>query len=347
MAAASVERAQAPPLSGDQLLEMYRQMWRIRFFEQAVVDLYKQGLVRGSAHPYSGMEAVAVGACAAIRDTDLITSTHRGHGHGLAKGLDPRLMMAEILGKAAGYCKGKGGSMHVTSPSHGMLGADGVVAGSTAIAAGAAFGARLLGHEAVVLCFFGDGAANQGVLFESLNLASVLRLPVIYICENNLWALSTPTSTSTGVPDVAARADGFGMPGRIVDGQDALAVYDAVHQATARARAGGGPSLLECKTYRFHSHSAFATREPRPPDEIAAWKARDPIRLLAERLTRAASASEAQLAEAEERERRLVDEAVDFAKNAPDPDPSEAFDDVYASGNGSASRAAAGARIGE
>jgi len=227
-----------------------------------------------------------------------------------------------------------------------MLGADGVVAGSTAIAAGAAFGARLLGHEAVVLCFFGDGAANQGVLFESLNLASVLRLPVIYICENNLWALSTPTSTSTGVPDVAARADGFGMPGRIVDGQDALAVYDAVHQATARARAGGGPSLLECKTYRFHSHSAFATREPRPPDEIAAWKARDPIRLLAERLTRAASASEAQLAEAEERERRLVDEAVDFAKNAPDPDPSEAFDDVYASGKGSASGAAAGARIG-
>ncbi len=241
MPSAPAQPPAAPPaLSADRLVDLYHQMWRIRLLETSVVDLYKKGLVRGSAHPYSGMEAIAVGACAALSADDYVTSTHRGHGHCLAKGLDPKRMLAEILGKAPGYCKGKGGSMHVTSPEHGLLGADGVVAGSTAIAAGAALGARILGRRAVVLCFFGDGAANQGVLFESLNLASVQRLPVVYICENNLWALSTPTSVALSVPDVALRGPGFGMPGVVVDGQDVFAVYGAVAAAVARARAGGG-----------------------------------------------------------------------------------------------------------
>jgi len=320
--------AAPPALSADRLLDLYHQMWRIRLLETSVVDLYKKGLVRGSAHPYSGMEAIAVGACAALSDEDYVTSTHRGHGHCLAKGLDPKLMLAEILGKAPGYCKGKGGSMHVTSPEHGLLGADGVVAGSTAIAAGAALGARILGRRAVVLCFFGDGAANQGVLFEALNLASVQRLPVVYICENNLWALSTPTSVALSVPDVALRGPSFGMPGVVVNGQDVCAVYGAVAAAVARARAGDGPSLLECKSYRFHTHSTFATREPRPSDEIATWKARDPIDLLGTALVDRGVARDA-LAAAEADERALLEDAVRFAIAAPAADPAESLTDVF------------------
>jgi TPP-dependent pyruvate/acetoin dehydrogenase alpha subunit len=311
-----------------QLRAMYAAMWRIRLFEERVIELFNRGIIRGTAHLYIGMEAVAVGACAAIRPADWVTSTHRGHGHCLAKGLEPGPMMAEIVGRATGYCKGKGGSMHVASIAHGMLGADAIVGGNTPIAVGAALGARILGRDDVVVCFFGDGAANQGVLFEAMNIASLLKLPVVFLCENNLWALSTPTSEALSVPDVAARGQAFGMPGVVVDGQDAVAVYEAVRVAAERGRAGGGPTLLECKTYRYHSHSAFATADPRSPDELAHWKARDPIGLLGERLVRAGIASEPDLAAVRSDEERRIAEAVEFALASPPPEPIEAYTDV-------------------
>jgi TPP-dependent pyruvate/acetoin dehydrogenase alpha subunit len=317
-----------PAPTEPQLREMYATMWRIRLFEERVLELFNRGIIRGTAHLYVGMEAVAVGACAALRPTDWVTSTHRGHGHCLAKGLEAGPMMAEILGRSTGYCKGKGGSMHVASIGHGMLGADAIVGGNTPIAVGAALGARIQGRDDVVVCFFGDGAANQGVLFEAMNIASLLKLPVVFLCENNLWALSTPTTEALSVPDVAARGQAFGMPGLIVDGQDALAVHEAVGLAAARARAGEGPTLLECKTYRYHSHSAFATADPRAPDEVAHWRGRDPIQLLGQRLVRSGAATEADLAATEADERRRIDEAVQFALDSPRPDPAEAYTDV-------------------
>ena len=271
------QAAACPP---DQMRHMYRLMWRIRLFEEKVFELFRSGIIRGTAHLYVGSEAVAAGACTALRPTDYVTSTHRGHGHSLAKGLEAGRVMAEILGRTTGYCKGKGGSMHVASARHGMLGADGIVGGGTPIAVGAALGCRVQGRDSVVVSFFGDGGANQGVLFESMNLASILKLPVIFVCENNLWALSTPASEILSVQDVAVRGAGCNMPGIIVDGQDVRAVYEAVRMAADRGRAGGGPTLLECKTYRYFSHSAFATREVRPPSEIECWKSRDPIAIL-------------------------------------------------------------------
>ncbi|HEY8477720.1 MAG TPA: thiamine pyrophosphate-dependent dehydrogenase E1 component subunit alpha [Chloroflexota bacterium] len=325
---ASAGEASGSALGPDRLLAMYATMWRIRLFEEKVLALFKAGVVRGTAHLYIGSEAVATGACAALRPTDFVTSTHRGHGHCLAKGLDPAPMLAEICGRATGYCKGKGGSMHVASAQHGMLGADGIVGGSTPIAVGAALGARRLGRDDVVLCFFGDGAANQGVLFESMNLASILRLPVVFLCENNLWALTTPTSAALAVPDVAMRAQGFGMPGLVVDGQDVVAVYEAVSAAVERGRSGQGPTLVECKTYRFFSHSAFATREVRPPEEVERWKRRDPIALLGDQLLRRGAATEADLAAIREREARRIEDAAEFALQSPPPAPAEAYADV-------------------
>jgi TPP-dependent pyruvate/acetoin dehydrogenase alpha subunit len=315
-------------LSAEQLRDMYALMWRIRLFEEQVLSLFNAGTIRGTAHLYIGMEAVAVGACAALRPSDYVTSTHRGHGHALAKGLEPGPMLAEIVGRATGYCKGKGGSMHVASARHGMLGADAIVGGNTPIAVGAALGARILGRDDVVVCFFGDGAANQGVLFEAMNQATILRLPVIFLCENNLWALSTPTTTSLSVPDVAARGQAFGMPGLIVDGQDALAVHEAVSAAAERGRAGDGPTLLECKTYRYHSHSAFATADPRDPAEIAYWRARDPIDLLGRRLQNLGIAAEDDLVAIKDAEETSIRAAVDFALGSPLPDVSEAYTDV-------------------
>src|SRR5262245_54191094 len=232
-------------LSPDRLRELYALLWRIRLFEQSVLDLYKRGDIRGTAHLYIGQEAVASGVCTALGPDDYVTSTHRGHGHCLARGLDPGPMLAEILGRAGGYCKGKGGSMHVACPELGLLGADAVVGANAPIASGAALAAGLLGADRVAVCFFGDGAANQGVLLETLNLATVLKLPVVFVCENNLWALNTSAARTHSVPDVAARAAGFGLPGVIVDGQDAVAVYQTAREAVDRARRGGGPTLIE------------------------------------------------------------------------------------------------------
>ena len=316
-------------LSTDQLRETYALMWRIRYFEETVLDLFNKGHIRGTAHLYIGMEAVAAGTRAAMGPDDFLASTHRGHGHSLAMGLDPKPMMAELLGRGDGYCKGKGGSMHVACLALGMLGADAVVGANAPITTGAALAARLKGEDRVGISFFGDGAASQGVVLEALNIAAVSKLPVVFICENNQWALSTAIQSTLSVPDVATRAQGFGLPSVIVDGQDALAMHEAAQEAIDRARAGDGPTLIEAKTYRFHTHSAFATKDPRAADEVAFWKRRDPIEILGAKLLDAGVLTAAELDALRAHEAALAQEAADFAVASPYPAPEEALTDVF------------------
>jgi TPP-dependent pyruvate/acetoin dehydrogenase alpha subunit len=305
-------------------------MWQIRNFELRAMELFEEKLIRGSVHPYIGMEAIAVGVCAALREDDYITSTHRGHGHCVAKGLDLKLMMAEIIGREDGYCRGRGGSMHITAMDKGMLGADAIVAGSSAMAVGAAHGLRLQGRDNVVVCFFGDGASNQGILHEACNLAAVLSAPVIYVCENNEWAISTPAASSTKIANIADRAAGYGMPGVVVDGNDVLAVRDATREATEQARAGNGPTLIEAKSYRVTPHSAATKTDLRPPEDLDAWRARDPILGFSRYLTENLGIEPARLEEIEQRARHDVADAVEFALASPRPEPEAALEDVYA-----------------
>jgi TPP-dependent pyruvate/acetoin dehydrogenase alpha subunit len=317
------------------LEELLLQMWRIRAFETRAMELFEEKLIRGSVHPYIGMEAVAVGACSALGPQDYITSTHRGHGHCIAKGLELRLMMAEILGREAGYCRGKGGSMHITAMEHNMLGADAIVAGSTAIAVGAAHGLRLKGEDGVVLCFFGDGAANQGVLHEASNLAAVLDAPVVYVCENNQWAISTPVAAATRISDIADRAAGYGFPGVVADGNDVLEMRAVTGEAVARARAGEGPTLIEAKSYRITPHSAATQTDLRDPAELDQWRARDPILRFARHLA-GAGIAESRLEKLEAQAKAEVDAAVAWALEAPRPEPGQELEDVYAPSDWSA-----------
>lgn len=312
-----------------ELEDFLARMWAIRAFELRALDLFGEKQIRGSVHPYIGMEAIAVGVCAALRPDDLITSTHRGHGHCIAKGLSLERMMAEIVGRSDGYCRGKGGSMHITAIEKGMLGADAIVAGSSAIAVGAAHGLRLRGSDAVVVCFFGDGASNQGILHEACNLGAVLRAPVVFVCENNEWAISTPVSATTRIENIADRAAGYGFPGVICDGNDVLAMREATSTAVARARAGDGPTLIEAKSYRITAHSAATTTDLRPDEELDSWRRRDPIvritKLLEER------GVETERIEAIELEARTaVAAAVEFALASPRPEPPQETEDVYA-----------------
>jgi pyruvate dehydrogenase E1 component alpha subunit len=313
-------------------LRMYRQMLSIRVFEQQVNDLYMRALMPGLAHLYSGEEAVAVGVCEALNRSDYITSTHRGHGHCLAKGASPKEMFAELLGKEAGYCKGKGGSMHIADPATGNLGANAIVCGSAGIATGAAFSAQRLGNGRVSVCFFGEGALGQGVLYEEMNLAQLYKLPVIYVCENNLYTEYTHfTETTAG--DIPSRATAFGVKAMTVDGQDVRAVYDAAKQLADRARQGGGPAFLLCNTYRFHGHHVGDINREyyRSKQEEKLWTSeRDPITKLREWLL------DRQFTDASSLERiRLEIEsemqaAVDFAVAAKYPDSDKVEQDVYA-----------------
>ena len=312
------------------LEELLLRMWQIRAFEVRAMELFEENLIRGSVHPYVGMEAIAVGACAALGPEDFITSTHRGHGHCIAKGLDLKLMMAEIIGREDGYCRGRGGSMHITAIDKGMLGADAIVAGSSAIAVGAAHGLRLQGRDGVVLCFFGDGAANQGILHEACNLGAVLSAPAVFICENNEWAISTPAAASTRIANIADRAAGYGFPGAVVDGNDVLGVRAVTTDAVARARAGDGPTLIEAKSYRVTPHSAATKTDLRPVEELDAWRARDPILRFSRHLAEEHGVDPARLEQIEEQARRDVEEAVEFALASPRPEPEAALEDVYA-----------------
>ncbi len=268
----------AEQLDAEQLLYMYRTMLRIREFEEAAGRLAEQAKIPGAVHLYAGEEAVAVGVCANLEQADTITSTHRGHGHCIAKGGDVRRMFAELFGRADGYCRGKGGSMHIADLELGILGANGIVGGGPPIAAGAAFAAKYAGDGRVCVCFTGDGATNEGTWHEAVNLAAVLRLPAIFVVENNHYGEFTAQDHQGAITRLSDRAASYGIPGITVDGQDVLAVYAAARDAVARARAGDGPTLIEADTYRFYNHTGMSENDPRPAEERAAWRQRDPIR---------------------------------------------------------------------
>jgi acetoin:2,6-dichlorophenolindophenol oxidoreductase subunit alpha len=310
-------------------LEFYRRMCLIRAFESEILVLNNQGLISGTAHLYIGMEAIAVGACAAMADHDFLTSTHRGHGHCIARGLDPARMMSEILGRANGYCHGKGGSMHVADIAHGVLGADGIVGGGIPIAVGAAYGLRIKKTPAVVLCFFGEGASNQGSFHEALNLAAIQRLPVVFICENNQWALSGPFFDMTAGRSVRNRALSYGIYAEEIDGNDVEAVFAEVTRAVTRARAGLGPALVECQSYRWEGHSVFTRKDIRPKEEVKRWKQRDPIERYRRKLIETSIARAEQLETIEANIAAEIAKCVALAKNSPAPDRDSAFEDIY------------------
>jgi 2-oxoisovalerate dehydrogenase E1 component len=335
------EVMQEEGLCKDDLLNYLRQMLEIRYFEETVYELLGKNLIKGASHLYAGEEAVAVGAISVLRDDDLITSTHRGHGHCHARGdslaKTPQekqehlnKMMAELCGRVTGYCKGRGGSMHIADVERGNLGATGIVGGNIPVATGAALAVKMQGQDRVVLCFFGDGASNTGNFHESLNLASVWNLPVVYIVENNLYGMSVPFAKASKLPDVAARACAYGIPGEVVDGMDVLAVRAAVRKAVERARRGEGPSLIECKTYRWFGHSRSDPCVYRTREEEEQWKKCDPIVVLKERMKAEGIATEEEILDVERRAAAAIKTATDFALNSPLPHPSELYQDVYA-----------------
>ena len=319
-------------LTREKLVEMYRKMLEIRLFEEKVFELYGQNLVPGTIHLYAGEEAVAAGVCSALRMDDYIISTHRGHGHCIAKGADLNRTMAEILGKETGYCKGKGGSMHIADFSIGMLGATAVVGAGLPIAVGAGLSAKLRKTDQVTVCFFGEGASNQGTFHESLNMASTWKLPVIFVCENNLYAMGTRQSRVMNIENVADRAAAYGIQGVATDGNDVLAVYKATSEAVEKARRGEGPTLIECKTYRHKGHSRVDPAKYRPKEEVLDWLRRDPIKNLKEYLAREYSLTDDELQSIEKEAAIRIDEAVKFALESPYPKPEEALEDVYSQG---------------
>ena len=325
-------RQAAAGLDIQKLLRMYRQMVGIRLFEERVNDLYTRALMPGLAHLYIGEEAVAVGVCEALQADDYITSTHRGHGHCLAKGAAPHLMYAELLGKEAGYCKGKGGSMHIADPATGNLGANAIVGGGAALATGAAYASRMLGQNRVAVCFFGEGALGQGILYESMNLAQLWKLPVIYVCENNLYNEYTHFSETTA-GDVQTRATAFGLAAETIDGQDVRAVHAAATRMVTRTRRGEGPGFLLMNTYRFRGHHVgdIARDYYRSKQEEQRWMSeRDPLTLYSEWLTSEGLADKATLDRIQSEVAAEMDVAVEFAQNAPFPDPRRVDEDIYA-----------------
>ncbi len=317
----------------DTLLRFYREMQRIRQFDLKAAELFSQGRMAGNIHTCIGQEATAVGACQALEPTDFITSTHRGHGHCLAKGGQAAVMMAELFGKATGYCKGKGGSMHIADLGLGILGANGIVGAGIPIAAGSALASKIKGGREVTLAFFGDGASNEGVFHEALNMASAWRLPVIFLCENNKYGVSVAIDRVTNIADIADRAKAYDIPGIVVDGNDVVAVFEAVSAAASRARAGEGPTLIEAKTYRHRGHYEGDPQIYKPADEAAGWKERDPLVLLRAAVLTLDPGAAAELAEIETSVRREIDDAVTFAEQSPYPEPGEVVRDVYAADN--------------
>ena len=319
-------------ISKEKLEWIYTTMYRIRRFEETMLEQTFKGNAMGVTHPSDGQEAPPTGICAHLTDQDWIGSTHRGHGHCIAKGLDTKAMMAEIMGKATGQCGGKGGSMHIADFSKGMLGANAIVGASIPLAVGAALTAKLKGieSESVGVSFFGDGASSQGVLHESMNLASVWKLPVIFACENNGYAEATPSWYAVSAEDIASRAEGYGMPGVVVDGMDVFAVYDAAGEAIARARAGEGPTFLELKTYRYHGHfHADDTKKYRKPDEEQYYKEKDTLTHFENTVTKQKSMSAKQLKGIRDMIEQEMLDAVEFGLTSPMPDASTLYDDVY------------------
>lgn len=317
-------------LSKEQMLALYRQMLVIRRCEEQLVKSYQAGLIYGACHTYIGEEAVATGVCAQLRVEDVVLSTHRGHGHALAKGVSPRELIAELYGRATGCSGGRGGSMHLFKPEIGLLGTSGIVGPSILLGAGAAYAFDLLEMDRVSVAFFSDGAVNNGAFHEGVNLATVWQLPVVFVCENNLYATEVAFAEATGNPSVASRAPAYGLPGVDVDGNDVLAVYDAAGEAVGRARSGGGPTLLECRTYRTRPHAegmrdaGYRTRE-----EVEEWVARGPIKRFRKKLAGDGTATEQELDQIDTEVKAMVAEAHAFAQSSPWPDPATVTDHIY------------------
>jgi pyruvate dehydrogenase E1 component alpha subunit len=315
----------------DTLLALYRQMLTLRYFEEAAARTYREGKIPGFIHLYIGEEAVATGVCAHLNKDDKIGSTHRGHAHALAKGIPPRQVMAELWGRSTGCSGGRGGSMHLYSEEHGLLGTNGIVGYGLHLGAGAAFTARYHGTSQVAVAFMGDGGANLGGFHEILNMAAIWKLPVVFVCENNLYATELSFLKATAGQSVAARAASYAMPGLEIDGQDILAVYEAAGEAIARARGGEGPSLIECRTYRYVGHhegdpgTGYRTKE-----EVAEWKKRDPILLFSQHLLQTGTATQEVLNELDKEAKNLIQEALEFSAKSPWPSPEETTTKLFA-----------------
>ena len=319
-------------LPADTWVELYTLMVRIRHFEERILPLLKEGKIKGTAHPSVGQEAVAAGVCGILEPTDYIVSNHRGHGHCIAKGMRTDAMMAELYAKQTGSNKGKGGSMHIADLDQHIIGCTGIVGSGAPIAGGAALAAKMRKTGQAVICFFGDGGINQGVVFEAMNMAAIWQLPVIFVCENNMYALSTPAEKMTALKQLADRARGFGFPGFQVAGNDLRAVVRATREALERARTGQGPTLLECKTYRWYGHSAMRpdTRAYRTREEELEWRERDPIALAERELGKAGVLAPERVAQIQREIAKEIEDAVAFAERSPDPELKEMFTDVYA-----------------
>lgn len=317
-------------MQNEKFVELYEIMVRIRFFEQKAVELFLKGVLPGFLHSSLGQEAISAGACSALRKSDYIISTHRGHGDIIAKGARTDRMMAELFGKKTGYCKGKGGSMHIADIDLGILGATGIVGSGLCIINGAALACQMKGTDQVSLCFFGDGASNTGAFHEGLNLAAVWNLPVIFICQNNLYAESTPQRVHQKICDIAGRGVAYGIPGLCISGNEVVEVYEATSAAVKRAREGLGPTLLECKTYRWLGHyvgdpgTAYRTR-----DEVEEWKKKDPVKLYRAKLLEMAVCTARDLDEIDQRMEKEIDEAVMFAQSSQEPEAEDALNDIY------------------
>jgi pyruvate dehydrogenase E1 component alpha subunit len=317
--------------SQKQMIEMYKTMVTIRLFEGRLPELYATGFT-GLTHLYIGQEAVAAGVCANLRKEDYITSTHRGHGHVIAKGGELKYMMAELFGKKTGYCKGKGGSMHIANINIGILGANGIVGGGIPIAVGAALSCKMRKTDQVTACFFGDDASNTGAFHEGLNLASIHHLPVVFICENNLYGISVPQKQHQAIKDISIRAKAYNMPGITVDGNDVLAVYEASGKAVERARAGEGPTLIECKTYRWRGHHEGDPNRGsryRPAKEVEEWMKKCPIRRFEEGLIKKKILTKEKVKTIREEIEKEIDKAIAFARESPYPNPQDLYEDVY------------------
>ena len=316
-------------ISKETLLGMYRKMLTIRRFEERAAELYAAGRMPGFVHLYVGEEAVATGVCASLTDRDFITSTHRGHGHVIAKGGKIDLMMAELYGKATGCCKGKGGSMHIADIDLGILGANGIVGAGQPISVGAAFACKYKKTDAVAICFFGDGASNRGTFHEAMNMASSFKLPVVFVCENNMYGISNYQKHHMNISDIADRAGAYGVPGVSVDGNDVIAVYEVASEAVARARRGDGPSIVECKTWRHRGHFDDPGKY-KDPEEQKAWLAKDPIPRIEAKLIELGMATQADIDAMRAKVDEETEAAIKFAEDSPEPGDDELLTDVWA-----------------
>lgn len=317
-------------VSEEKLKDLYKQMWDIRFFEEKVDEFFAKGMIHGTTHLCVGQEASAVGSCAVLKEQDKITSTHRGHGHCIAKGAEVNRMMAELFGRTTGYCKGKGGSMHIADVEKGNLGANGIVGGGIPLAVGSALTAHMKKLDYVTVCYFGDGATNEGSFHEALNLASVWNLPVVFICENNQYGMSGPIVDMVNVEDISIRAKSYGIPGVTIDGNDMVDMMNTTHEAVERARSGNGPTLIEAKTYRWKGHSKSDARLYRSRDEEKEWKEKDPIKRFKEVLIAAKVFTEEDAESIKQASKLEIEKSVEFAEASPMPTSDDLLTDVFA-----------------